>query len=61
MISDFGISKYLNDNISVYTQIQKGTPIYQAPEQFQQKNKPHVGKEADVLFFLILRCILLVQ
>jgi serine/threonine protein kinase len=53
-ISDFGISKYLNTDLSVFTQIQKRTPIYQAPEQFPQKNKPNVGKEADVNILYII-------
>jgi serine/threonine protein kinase len=49
-ISDFGISKYLNQNISS-TMTQKGTPVYQSPEQFPQKDKPFVGTPADVYCF----------
>jgi serine/threonine protein kinase len=49
-ISDFGISKILNDNITT-TITQKGTPIYQSPEQFPQDNKPIVGKPADIYGF----------
>jgi eukaryotic-like serine/threonine-protein kinase len=50
-ISDFGISKYSNDRLGVITQEQKGTPIYQSPEQFPQENKPNVGKHSDVYSF----------
>ena len=50
-ISDFGISKYLNEKLGIVTQDQKGTPIYQSPEQFPQVNKPIVGKPADVYSF----------
>jgi serine/threonine protein kinase len=48
-ISDFGISKYFN-KINI-TQEQKGTPVYQSPEQYPQNNKPFVGKEADIYGF----------
>jgi serine/threonine protein kinase len=47
-ISDFGISKYSNEKLGVITQDQKGTPIYQSPEQFPQDEKPNVGKHSDV-------------
>ncbi len=30
------------------TQDQKGTPIYQSPEQFPQREKTPVGKHSDV-------------
>jgi serine/threonine protein kinase len=50
-ISDFGISKYSNHNLGAFTQDQKGTPIYQSPEQFPQQNKPNVGKYSDVYSF----------
>jgi serine/threonine protein kinase len=58
-ISDFGISKYLNTNLSAtisqkgnqYFYKTKGTPSYQSPEQFPQSNKPIVGKPADVYCF----------
>ena len=50
-ISDFGISKYSNENLGVITLDQKGTPAYQSPEQFPQMNKPNVGKYSDVYSF----------
>jgi serine/threonine protein kinase len=50
-ISDFGISKYSNEKLGVVTQDQKGTPVYQSPEQFPQNNKPNVGKHSDVYSF----------
>jgi serine/threonine protein kinase len=50
-ISDFGISKYSNEKLGVITQEQKGTPVYQSPEQFPQNNKPNVGTHSDVYSF----------
>ena len=50
-ISDFGISKYSNEKLGKITLEQKGTPIYQSPEQFPQDNKQIVGKHSDVYSF----------
>jgi serine/threonine protein kinase len=47
-ITDFGVSNYEDVKI---TQNGQGTPLYQSPEQFPQKNKPLVGKYSDVFSF----------